>query len=300
MSYPERTQVWCLFKLCYLICLHSIFNIAVFLGIMLNTAVLSLDRHPIGETEQYILETINLYLTWFFCFEMIIKMIGLGLKAYFQDRFNVFDCLIVILSLVEMVLTTVQGGSGGGAMSTFRGFRLLRVFKLARSWKSFQVMLIQIGETIKDIRNFFVLLMLVIFTYSLLGMELFSYSALREDGSSYRVTFDTFFPAVMTIFTVLIGDDWNILMYRYIRNTDTPIIATLYFVSLIIVGNLILLNLFIAILLKNFEEKEVEEEDNKEDDKEAQKYQKMMGTVFSRVKGVFGASGPPDTSRSEI
>ena len=108
--------------------------------------------------------------------------------------------------------------------------------------------------------------MLVIFTYTLLGMELFSFSALDSEGNSFRITFDTFFPAVVTIFVVLIGDDWNVFMYRYMRNSDQPFLATLFFVSLIIVGNLILLNLFIAILLKNFEDKEEEEE---EEDRES-------------------------------
>ncbi len=87
-----------------------------------------------------------------------------------------FDCFIVVISTVENVLSWsgVEMGSGG-AISAFRGIRLLRVFKLARSWKSFRELLQKIGITLKDISNFSVLLFLFIFTYTLLGMEIFAF-----------------------------------------------------------------------------------------------------------------------------
>jgi hypothetical protein len=71
---------------------------------------------------------------------MFIKLIGLGAKGYANDRFNLFDCMIVVVSTVEEMVSFLQLDSSitsGGAISAFRGIRLLRVFKLARSWKSF-------------------------------------------------------------------------------------------------------------------------------------------------------------------
>lgn len=153
---------------------------------------------------------------------MVIKMIGLGLKGYSRDRFNLFDCLIVIISTVEIFIevATPNSESAGGAISAFRGVRLLRVFKLARSWKSFQEILVKIGNSLKDISNFSVLLFLFIFIYSLLGMELFAYRIKfnEEDiadpnGESTRTNFDEFVNSITTIFIVLIGEDWNNIMY---------------------------------------------------------------------------------------
>jgi hypothetical protein len=66
---------------------------------------------------------------------MIIKLIGLGFKEYVKDTFNIFDAVVVALSLIELVLVGAGIGSGGGAFSALRAVRLLRVFKLARSWK---------------------------------------------------------------------------------------------------------------------------------------------------------------------
>jgi hypothetical protein len=109
----------------------------------------------------------------------------------------------------QLNLTAINGG----AISAFRGVRLLRVFKLARSWKSFQEMLIKIGKTVKDISSFSVLLFLFMFTYTLLGMEMFShkvhyneFNELDDNGESPRANFDTFWFALTSVFIVLTGE----------------------------------------------------------------------------------------------
>jgi len=184
---------------------------------------------------------------------MLIKLVGLGVKEYFIDKFNRFDCLVVVCSLAEITVIwaiSENGDSGGATFSTFRGFRLLRVFKLARNWRSFQVMLLNIRDMVKDINNFTVLLCLVLFTYTLLGMELFA-NSLPEPVP--RVNFDSFQEALTAIFIVLVGEDWNALMYQYMFG-ENPYANSLFFISLVIIGNMILLNLFLAILLKNFQD----------------------------------------------
>ena len=109
--------------------------------IVANTVILALDRYPIRKTEFEIQENINFAFYVIFAFEMVVKIIGLGPRRYLRDRFNIFDCVIVLLSTVEVVIQSVSPStdpdSGGGAISAFRGFRLLRIFKLAKSWKRF-------------------------------------------------------------------------------------------------------------------------------------------------------------------
>lgn len=116
-------------------------------------------------------------LSWLFVLEMLCKILGFGPKLYFYDKFNRFDFTIVIVSLVEMIYdlsSTISNRKG--IVSAFRAFRMIRIFKLARSWKSFQIMIIKIGNTIKDVANYSVLLLIVMFTYSLLGMEFYANS----------------------------------------------------------------------------------------------------------------------------
>lgn len=75
--------------------------------------------------------------------------------------------------------------------------------------------------SLKDIANFSILLFLFLFTFTLLGMEIFSFKVKFDaegnldlvNGISPRENFDTFLHAFTTIFIILIGDDWNAVMY---------------------------------------------------------------------------------------
>jgi hypothetical protein len=124
----------------------------------------------------------NGILSWIFFFEMAIKMIGLGIKDYSADSFNLFDCTVVVVSIIDLVISKIGVEfSGGGAISALRAVRLLRVFKLARSWTSFRLLLEKMIITLKDIRNFSVLMLLFMFIYTLLGMELYAYKAVYNN-----------------------------------------------------------------------------------------------------------------------
>ena len=74
--------------------------------------------------------------TVYFVLEMIIKLMGLGPRLYISDNFNIFDAIVTCLGVVDMALTIAPNVNSPGALTVFRAFRLLRVFRLARSWKS--------------------------------------------------------------------------------------------------------------------------------------------------------------------
>ncbi len=84
---------------------------------------------------QAVLRIANYVLTGIFTLEMVFKLIGLGFRGYCADSFNIFDGVIVIVSLIELV-GEIVGFEADSAMSALRTFRLFRVFKLARSWQS--------------------------------------------------------------------------------------------------------------------------------------------------------------------
>jgi hypothetical protein len=157
----------------------------------------------------------------------------------------------------------IDAKTGSGAITALRTFRLLRVFKLAKTWKQFQYLLATIANTLKDISNFSVLLFLFIYTYTLLGMELFSYKVkfnpitlgvdLSPLGEYPDSTFNTFLEAFVSVFIVLANDGWATIYFNHYRSTN-PIVASVFFISLVIVGQYILLNLFISILILNFEQ----------------------------------------------
>ena len=113
---------------------------------------------------------------------MVIKLIGLGFKGYAGDPFNLFDCFVVNIGIVDGIITNLELlDIEAGAFTSLRAVRLLRVFKLARSWTSFRDLLVKMYITLKDIRNFTVLMLIFMFIYTLLGMEVFAYRIRFKD-----------------------------------------------------------------------------------------------------------------------
>jgi len=279
---PKHASRNILFRLNYRLLSYPFFDTFITVLIIFNTFVLAMDRQYIGEGEKGVYDFCNDIFTWAFVSEMLIKLLGLGFTEYGKDDFNKFDAVIVVLSLVEFVLLNAGFGGNLGAFSALRGFRLMRVFKLARGWKDLRVLLSMMGKSIIGLSTFSVLMLIIIFIFMLLGMELFAFKIRYDDGdnpltdaqpggTSPRENFNTPWQAFITIFIVIVGDDWNTIMYSHYRvlmetSVTQGYIAVGFFIVLFIMGNLVLLNLFLAILLQNFDEAPNEQEEKEPED----------------------------------
>jgi len=253
-------------RICFYVVNSPIFSAFILLVIIANTVVLSLDKYPAFDQKvQDFFSALNLSFTIIFTFEVVIKIIGVGVRGFASDRFNIFDSIIVLISLVEMVVEALgnddEGGDGsGGAISAMRALRLFRVFKLFKSG-DLRMLLDGIAFTILAVGDYCILLLLFIYVFALLGMSMFAGKVkFNADGDiDYedpeaevpRANFDHVLWAMITVFFVMIGENWNSTMYDHMRGTSK--FAALYFIALVILGNIIMLNLFLAILLGNFD-----------------------------------------------
>jgi hypothetical protein len=138
--------------------------------ILANTAIMTLDHYPEPAVLSNLLDTLNEAFSWIFTAEMIIKLIGLGFKEYGRDRFNLFDAFIVIISIVENVMFYLIGSKVASGITVLRSIRLLRIFKLARNWTSFRILLQKIIETLPNIFTFGFLLIIFLIVFIILGM----------------------------------------------------------------------------------------------------------------------------------
>ena len=132
-----------------------------------------------------------------FAVEAVMKMMAMSPKYYFKEGWNIFDFIIVSLSLLELGLDNVSG------LSVLRSFRLvcstglccfqikskyfsfqLRVFKLAKSWPTLNLLISIMGKTIGALGNLTFVLCIIIFIFAVMGMQLFgkSYSGERRQG----------------------------------------------------------------------------------------------------------------------
>eukprot|EP00347_Sterkiella_histriomuscorum_P011811 403371009 len=232
-----------------------------------NTVDLSLDRYPLDLHESDVMDAVNTLFSFLFVAEMIIKIIGLSLKYYLQDPFNIFDCVVVVSSMVDFLVSQTVNTTSNGAITALRAFRLIRIFKLAKSWKKFQNLLKTMIRTLKDVSTFSILLFLFMFIYSLLALEIFA-NRIKfnkdgvydlENGHSTNTNFDNLINSFTTVFIILTNDGWAAIFYDCYRTVGSTV-SILFFISLIIFGQKIMLNLFLAILLENFDEESLNQD----------------------------------------
>jgi len=185
---------------------------------------------------------------------MFSRIIAIGAPKWLADKMNYMDGTIVLLSLVEMIFM-----SGGGALSAlravriFRVFRVLRVARLLRGLKSMMQIIDVIQRSISSFVYLAMLLMLFIFIYALLGMQIFG-GAFKDPEvvGTVRYNYDSFISAFITAFILLTTEHWNSVMFFAFSGETTQALIAIYFVSCIFIGNWMLLNLFLAILLDSF------------------------------------------------
>lgn len=227
--------------------------------VFLNTLMISLEHHLQTESLTRVQDIANNVLLSLFTVEMILKIYSLGLQAYFVSLFNRFDCFVVCGGIVETILVEVQVMSPLG-VSVLRCIRLLRIFKITRYWTSLSNLVASLLNSVRSIASLLLLLFLFIIIFSLLGMQLFGGKYNFEDMHVRRSTFDNFPQALLSVFQILTGEDWNSVMNDGIMAYGGPsfpgVLVCIYFIILFVCGNYILLNVFLAIAVDNLAEAE--------------------------------------------
>ncbi|XP_037874241.1 voltage-gated sodium channel alpha subunit isoform X48 [Bombyx mori] len=218
------------------------------LCIVVNTLFMALDHHNMDKDMDKALKSGNYFFTATFGIEATLKLIAMSPKYYFQEGWNIFDFIIVALSLLELGLEGVQG------LSVLRSFRLLRVFKLAKSWPTLNLLISIMGRTMGALGNLTFVLCIIIFIFAVMGMQLFGknyvdYVDRFPDGDLPRWNFTDFMHSFMIVFRVLCGE-WIESMWDCMLVGDVSCIP--FFLATVVIGNLVVLNLFLALLLSNF------------------------------------------------
>jgi len=256
---------------------HKVFEATIIVFILANTLVLAMVYHNAPTSYIDGLNNSNYVFTTVFTLEMICLLIGLGPRAYVNDPMCLFDGVIVITSLIELAFE-LSGQKSAGGLSALRSFRLFRMFKLAKSWKALNDLLATLIASIKGVANAAVLLGIMVFIFTLVGMQLFG--GKMSDPAHYcdnddpcddvpRHNFDTLWWSFVTVFQVLTGENWNEVLYNGITATTTVedlavstrfyTMGTIYFIILTIIGNYVIFNIFMAILLAEFDDDSDEE-----------------------------------------
>uniref|UniRef100_A0A3B4D7M8 Sodium channel protein n=1 Tax=Pygocentrus nattereri TaxID=42514 RepID=A0A3B4D7M8_PYGNA len=225
-------------------------DLAITICIVLNTLFMALEHYPMTDEFNKMLSVGNLVFTGIFTAEMVLKIIALDPYYYFQQGWNIFDSFIVCLSLMELGLSNVEG------LSVLRSFRLLRVFKLAKSWPTLNTLIKIIGNSVGALGNLTLVLAIIVFIFAVVGMQLFGKNyeqcvcKISKDCTLPRWHMKDFFHSFLIVFRVLCGE-WIETMWDCMEVAGQPL-CILVFMLVMVIGNLVVLNLFLALLLSSF------------------------------------------------
>lgn len=230
------------------------FELGITLCIVLNTLFLALEHHGMNQNVKDALEYGNRVFTAVFSFECLLKVMALS-KDFFLCGWNIFDLIIVSASLLDLIFELMEG------LTVLRGLRLLRVLKLAQSWTTMKVLLSIIISTIGALGNLTFVLVIVIYIFAVIGMQLFSKDYTPDKFAPDPVprwNFNDFFHSFMMIFRILCGE-WIEPLWDCMRAEEEEGASSCFaiFLPALVMGNFMVLNLFLALLLNSFNSEEL-------------------------------------------
>ena len=220
---------------------HRHFTPFITIVIIANAAVIGLDtsislRARFGEG----FAAANVAFLSIFVAEAALKIIACGRRPdrYFRDGWNVFDFSVVVLSLVP---------AAGPLATLARVARLLRVLRLVSTMPELRLIVATLVRSLPGMGHVVMLMGLIFYVYGVAGFHLFS----EHDPTHWR----TLGISLLTLFRVVTLEDWTDVMYTAMELSPY---AWLYFVSFVVLGTFVIVNLFIAVVLNNLDEAKTE------------------------------------------
>ena len=215
------------------------------------------------------LDMLDLIILGIFTIEVVVKVLAEGKKPwnYFTDGWNIFDFSIVAVALYALMPGVEINAS---FIAVLRLARIFRVFKLVTAIPKLQIL---VGALIKSIPSMgYVGILLSILFYIYATMSVFFF------GENDPLHFGTLEKAMLSLFRIVTLEDWTDIMYIQMWGCNHEIWgysgildcpgdakgfgwpAALYFVSFVLIGTMIVLNLFIGVIMNSMDEANAEAE----------------------------------------
>ncbi|KAM3680581.1 sodium channel protein type 5 subunit alpha-like [Ammospiza maritima maritima] len=280
-NFPQKYLIWncCPFwravkEKMKLVIFNPFADLFIVVCIILNTLFLAME-HPgmEGVNQRLMISLSDKIFTLIFTAEMILKIIALDPYYYFQEKWNVFDSLVVLIGLASF----------GTKLSPFR---LLRIFKLAKSWPALNTLMKIILHSFGALSNLTLVLAITIFIFAIVGIQILSSDYCKNAckiSSSCKLRWHMmdFSHSILIIFRILCGE-WIETMWECMEVAGKRKCVTIFLLVLVL-GNLVVLNLFIALLLSSFN---IDGPEAQEEPGEGTKYQIAIAQIHKTLKAV--------------
>ena len=217
------------------------FEYSIIALILINAALLGMGTSPRLVAEYGNLINLGYQIVLgVFIVEALLKMIALAPRSdrYFREGWNVFDFLIIVFSLIPAT---------GQFATIARLARLLRVLRLISTIKHLRLIVEALMRSIPAVGHVMILMSVVLYIYAIIGYQLFNQHDPEHWGNLGI--------SALTLFRVLTLESWTEIMYTAMLLHP---LAWLYFLSFVVVGTFVVINLFIAIIINNLDETKLE------------------------------------------
>uniref|UniRef100_A0A2K5SDG9 Voltage-dependent L-type calcium channel subunit alpha n=1 Tax=Cebus imitator TaxID=2715852 RepID=A0A2K5SDG9_CEBIM len=249
------------------------FEYLMFVLILLNTICLAMQHYGQSCLFKIAMNILNMLFTGLFTVEMILKLIAFKPKGYFSDPWNVFDFLIVIGSIIDVILSETNNAEENSRISItfFRLFRVMRLVKLLSRGEGIRTLLWTFIKSFQALPYVALLIVMLFFIYAVIGMQVFGKIALNDTTEINRNNnFQTFPQAVLLLFRCATGEAWQDIMLACMPGKkcapesepsnstegETPCgssFAVFYFISFYMLCAFLIINLFVAVIMDNFD-----------------------------------------------
>ncbi|XP_033079143.1 voltage-dependent L-type calcium channel subunit alpha-1C isoform X31 [Trachypithecus francoisi] len=260
------------------------FEYLMFVLILLNTICLAMQHYGQSCLFKIAMNILNMLFTGLFTVEMILKLIAFKPKGYFSDPWNVFDFLIVIGSIIDVILSETNPAehtqcspsmnaeeNSRISITFFRLFRVMRLVKLLSRGEGIRTLLWTFIKSFQALPYVALLIVMLFFIYAVIGMQVFGKIALNDTTEINRNNnFQTFPQAVLLLFRCATGEAWQDIMLACMPGKkcapesepsnstegETPCgssFAVFYFISFYMLCAFLIINLFVAVIMDNFD-----------------------------------------------
>ena len=232
---------------------HWTFEAAAMAVVALNVGFLASDRAGISNDEYNVIVVVNRVCFFCYALECVLRAIATGWPVYISKPWNQFDLLIVGLSAVQEIVDLADGDTR--ASQWVSAFRVMRGFRLARFLthiRSLRVVSGVVASAIMDAMYIIIIMVVVLFIFSVMGVQLFG-SKFGKLGDETRFSFEDTYQSFLVVFMSVTGDSWPDASAEAMHVTGNDA-APLFFCMLLVFGDFIVMNLFIAVLLQGFDE----------------------------------------------
>ncbi|NXG10171.1 SCN2A protein, partial [Sakesphorus luctuosus] len=249
----------------------QVFDISIMILICLNMVTMMVETDDQSKEMETILSRINLVFIILFTGEFVLKLISLR-HYYFTIGWNIFDFVVVILSIVGMFLAEMieKYFVSPTLFRVIRLARIGRILRLIKGAKGIRTLLFALMMSLPALFNIGLLLFLVMFIYAIFGMSNFAYVK-REVGIDDMFNFETFGNSMICLFQITTSAGWDGLLAPILNSGEpdcdphkdhpgssvkgdcgNPSVGIFFFVSYIIISFLVVVNMYIAVILENF------------------------------------------------